>query len=121
MEVVHQARELPLEQCPKPLDRDQDPPQVTLVGNILSAVLGDLAIRMSIAPGLIASGQDMKQLVRSKRAGTPVPADSLLTSGWRQAHVLPELTAVLEGKRLLQVADVLADAPFAYRERADEQ
>jgi len=121
MEVVHQARELPLEQCPKPLDRDQDPPQVTLVGNILSAVLGDLAIRMSIAPGLIASGQDMKQLVRSKRAGTPVPADSLLTSGWRQAHVLPELMAVLEGKRLLQVADVLADAPFAYRERADEQ
>ncbi len=116
MEVVHQARELPLEQCPKPLDRDQDPPQVALVGNVLSAVLGDLAIRMSIAPGLVASGQDMKQLVRSKRAGTPVPADCLLTSGWRRAHVLPELTAVLEGKRLLQVADVLADAPFAYQE-----
>jgi ribonuclease D len=119
MEVVNQARALPPEQCPKQLDRDQDPPQVTLVGNVLSAVLGDLAIRLGLAPGLIASGQDLKQLVRARRSGAEIPADSILTQGWRAEHVLPELTSVLDGTRLLRVADVRADAPFAYEDRSD--
>jgi ribonuclease D len=117
LDVVHQARELPPEQCPKPLDRDQDPPQVTLVGNVLSAVLGDLAIRLGVAGSLIASSQDVKQLVRSKRARTPIPRDCILTQGWRAAHVLPELNAILDGKRLLRVADVRGDAPFAYEDK----
>jgi ribonuclease D len=117
LEVVHQARELPPEQCPKPLDRDQDPPQVTLVGNVLSAVLGDLAIRLGVAGNLIASGQDVKQLVRCKRGRTPIPRDCILTQGWRAAQVLPELNAILDGKRLLRVADVRGDAPFAYEDK----
>jgi ribonuclease D len=119
IEVVNQARQLPPEQCPKPMDRDQDPPQVTLVGNVLSAVLGDLAIRLSVSQSLIASGQDVKQLVRSRRSRTTLPSDSILTSGWRAAHVLPELTAILDGKRMLRVADVRAEAPFAYEDNSD--
>ncbi len=120
VEVVNAARELPPEQCPKTVDRDQDPPQVTLVGNVLSAVLGDLAIRLGIAPNLVASGQDLKQLVRARRSGTAV-ADCLLTGGWRAAHVLPELAAVLDGKRLLRVANIRAEAPFAYEDKAGPQ
>ena len=68
--VVNHARELPLEQCPKQADREQDPPQVGLVSNVLSAVLGDLAVRLDLAPNLIASGQDIKQLVRTAAMGT---------------------------------------------------
>jgi ribonuclease D len=116
LEVVNQARQLPPEQCPKVIDRDQDPPQVTLVGNVLSAVLGDLAIRLCVAQSLIASGQDVKQLVRAKRSGTPVPADCVLTMGWRAAHVLPELTAILDGKRTVRVADLRGPTPFGYED-----
>jgi ribonuclease D len=101
------------------MDRDQDPPQVTLVGNVLSAVLGDLAMRLGVAQNLIASGQDVKQLVRARRSRTTLPSDSILTSGWRAAHVLPELTAILDGKRMLRVADVRAEAPFAYEDNSD--
>jgi hypothetical protein len=38
----------------------------------------------------------------------------LLTRGWRADHILPELLAVLEGKRSLRIADVKAEAPFAF-------
>jgi hypothetical protein len=60
----------------------------------------------------VATGQDIRLLVRSQVAGEPLPAESLLCRGWRAAHVLPELLAVLQGRRSLTVADVTAEAPF---------
>jgi ribonuclease D len=112
--TVAEARELPLEQCPAPAERDQDPPQVALVGNVLGAVLADLCARCRLAPNLVASNADVKLLVRARLAGGPLPAESALTRGWRATHVLPDLLAILDGRRLLRVADVKAEAPFAY-------
>jgi ribonuclease D len=116
VETVVRARALPLEQCPIPADREQDPPQVQLVANLLNAVLGDLCARRALAPGLVASSNDVKQLLRARRAGEPLPADSPLTRGWRAAHVLPELLAVLDGRRFVGVADLASEAPLAYQD-----
>jgi ribonuclease D len=114
------ARALPIEACPAPLERDQDPPQVGLTAAVLTAVLGDVCARLRLAPNLAASSQDVKRLVRARFAGGPLPDDVPLTQGWRAAHVLPELLAVLDGRRLLRVADVRAEAPFAYVEADGE-
>lgn len=116
LQVVLQARNLPLDQCPVQADREQDPPQVGLVTSVLQAVLGDLCVRMELAPNLSATTQDIKALVRARLAGEGPPEESLLTRGWRAQHLLPELQAVLEGKRLLRVADVRTEAPLEYRE-----
>jgi ribonuclease D len=115
VEVVEQARSLPLEQCHALLEREQDIPQVSLVSNVLLAVLGDFAARHHLAPNLVASSGDVRQLVRARFQGAPLP-ESPLTQGWRSQHVLPELLAVLEGRRSVRVADLLAEAPFAYTE-----
>ncbi len=112
--VVAEARGLPAEALPAVFGREQDPPQVTLVSNVLSAVLGDVCARRDLAPNLVASGNDVKLLVRARLAGQPLPEESLLTAGWRRQHILPELLAVLDGQRSLRIADVAADAPFAY-------
>jgi ribonuclease D len=117
VDTVAQARSLPPEECPTPSEREQDPPQVALVSNVLTAVLGDLCARRRLAPNLVASSTDIKSLVRAHQAGGPPPDESLLAHGWRQEHILPDLLAVLEGRRLLRVADVRADAPFAYEDR----
>jgi ribonuclease D len=115
VETVVRARALPLEECPAPADREQDPPQVQLVANVLNAVLGDLCARRRLAPGLVASSNDVKQLVRARLAGEP-PADSPLTRGWRAAHVLPELLAVLDGRRFVGVGRLASEAPLAYQD-----
>src|SRR5438046_274533 len=60
MEVVNRARALPIAECPTLPDRDQDPPQVALIGNILGAVLGDFCTRNQLAANLVASGHEMK-------------------------------------------------------------
>jgi len=114
VQVVQRARALSLEECPPAPERDQDPPQVALLGNIAAAVLGDFCARSHLAPNLVATGQEVKQLVRASYQGLPPPADSLLCQGWRAANVLPELLAVLEGRRSLRIADPQAEAPLAY-------
>jgi ribonuclease D len=114
--VVIEARALPPEQYPAPAERDQDPPQVTLVTNILTAVLGDLSARNHLAANLVASTTDVRLLVRARLAGVPLPLSSGLTHGWRAEHILPELLAVLDGRRAVRIQNVRADAPLAYAE-----
>ena len=117
--TVAKAREVPLEECPALTERDQDPPQVVLTAGVLTAVLGDVCARFRLAPNLVASNQDVKRLVRARFAGADLPADVPLTQGWRAAAVLPELLAILDGRRLLRVADVKAAAPFSYQDEGD--
>jgi ribonuclease D len=112
--IVAEARALPVEECPAPAEREQDPQQVQLVSAVLNAVLGDLCTRARLAPNLVATTNDVKLLVRARQAGQPLPDDSLLSHGWRAAHILPDLLAVLEGQRAVRIANVGADAPFTY-------
>jgi ribonuclease D len=119
LEVVEQARALPAEQLPPAAERDQDPPQVGMVANVLTAALGDLCVRRRLASNLVASGQDVKALVRARLGGCGVPEDSPLAKGWRREHVLPELEALLHGRRTLRIADPGAEAPFAFEDAAD--
>jgi len=101
---------------PPAAEREQDPPQVGLVANVLAAVLGDLGVRRRLASNLVASGNDIKLLVRARQQGRRFPAESLLMTGWRRRSLLPELLAVLEGRRRLRIADVTAEAPFVFEE-----
>ncbi|HEY7326180.1 MAG TPA: ribonuclease D [Gemmataceae bacterium] len=119
LQTVAKARSLPIEECPVVSGREQDPPQVGLVGNVLAAVLGDICARRGLASNLVASTNDVKLLVRARLANQPLPSESLLTAGWRRAHILPDLLAVLEGRRLLRIADVTADAPLDYAESSN--
>jgi ribonuclease D len=113
LRVVREARELPLAECPTPAEREQDAPQVGWIANVLNAVLGDFCVRQRLAGNLVATSQDVKLLVRARLQGEPLPSESLLTRGWRSEHVLPELLAVLDGRRSVRIADLTADSPFA--------
>jgi ribonuclease D len=110
--VVEQARALPPEELPAAMERDNDAPQVALLTSVLTAVLGDFCARQEVAPNLVASTNDVKLLVRAKVQGNGLPEESLMTRGWRGRHVLPELQAVLDGRRTVRVADVASPSPF---------
>lgn len=111
-EVIETARALPPEQWPVAADREQDPPQHAWLSSVLGAVLGDHCVRQRLASNLVAAGQDIKLLVRARMQGQPIPEESILSGGWRRQHILPELEAILDGKRSVRVADVRADTPF---------
>jgi ribonuclease D len=117
LEAVERARSLPAEQLPSAPERDLDPPQLGLVANVLSAVLGDFCARHELASNLVATSSDIKLLVRMHMQGRPFPPENLLNQGWRKVHVLPELEAVLQGRRAVRVADVRREAPFNFHEQ----
>jgi ribonuclease D len=119
LRAIELARALPPEQWPRAAEREQDVPQVGLVANVLQAVLGDLCARRELAPSLVATSGDVKLLVRARLNGAPLPDESLLTQGWRGQYVLPELLAVLEGRRSLRVADLRAESPFVVEDVGD--
>jgi ribonuclease D len=125
LQTVARARALPPEQCPAVAEREQDPPQVGLVSNVLLAVLGDLCARQQLAPNLVANSHDVKLLVRARLqtagGGDWLPHESLLTHGWRSRFVLPELLDVLEGRRSLRVADPAATAPFQFMDGVSDK
>jgi ribonuclease D len=112
--AVERARALPPDQLPRAAEREQDPQPVTLVSAVLNAALGDFCARNRLATNLVATTTDVKLLARARYRDEAPPDESLLTRGWRAAHVLPHLLALLDGRRALRVADVRADAPFAY-------
>jgi ribonuclease D len=114
VDVVERARALPIEQCPTITGREQDPPQVAMASGIIGAVLGDWCARNSITSTLVATSSDVKLLVRAHLQGQPVPAESMLAHGWRREHVLPQLEAVLQGRRAVRLANIQDDAPLDY-------
>jgi ribonuclease D len=118
VQTVIAARALPSSDWPEPADREQDPAQVGWVTNVLTAVLGDFCARNRLAPNLVASTTDVKLLVRARLAGEPLPERSQLSRGWRREYVLPGIQAILDGRRLVRIADITADAPFAFEDAA---
>jgi ribonuclease D len=116
LEVVSRAIGLPEVDWPDPTEREQDPPRLALLSNVLMAVLANQCTREQLAPNLVASGSDVRALVRAKLGGQELPGDSLLTQGWRAQSILPMLVAMLEGRLSLRVADVASDTPLAFAE-----
>ena len=112
-DAIERARQLPPSEFPAAFEREQDPPQVALIVNLLSAVLNDFCTRARLAVGLTFTTSDLRELVRAKMQKDEPPATNLLMTGWRREHVLPLLLDVLEGRRRVRIADLDAESPFA--------
>lgn len=114
LKAVQRGQALPPEQHPEVETRDSDPPHVVLLGNLINVVLADLCSRKRIAPSLVASGQDLKAVVRARISGQALP-DLPLTRGWRAQHILTELLAVLDGRHAIRIARPASLAPLDYQ------
>ena len=113
LEAVRRARKLEPEELPELEPRDNDPTHVLLLASLLGVVLSDLCSRKRLASNLVASGQDLKAVVRAKATNSELP-DTPLTRGWRAEHILPELLAVLDGRHALRVVKPNSAAPLSY-------
>jgi ribonuclease D len=112
--AVSRARALPPDEWPEEAERDNDPPQVSLVVTLLNAIFADVCARKRITPGIAATTLDMKKLVRACMNSEPPPAESHLTHGWRREQLLPELLTFLEGRRGIRIGDLRKEAPLEY-------
>ena len=112
-DAIERARRLPIDQLPKAAEREQDPPQVALIVNLLAAILNDFCAREKLAVSLTATMSDLRDLVRSKMQNEHAAETNLLMAGWRKDFVLPILLELLEGKRSVRVANLQSESPFS--------
>ncbi|MBA4186445.1 MAG: ribonuclease D [Planctomycetaceae bacterium] len=119
LEAVRRAKDLTLENCPEAEARDNDPPHVVLMANLLGVVLTDWCTRNKLAANLVASGSDLKAVVRSHVFRDPTP-DVPLTRGWRAVNILTELQAILRGETAIRIENARAAAPLGFLPIAPE-
>jgi ribonuclease D len=110
--AVRRAEALPPSEWPAYAERDIDPPHVATLASLLNVVLAEWCARKQLAPNLVATSQDLKEIVRARQPGSQRAVDSSLTNGWRAKHVRPYLEAVLEGESVIRVTDPRSPTPI---------
>ena len=118
--AVDEAVRLPQAEWPERIETEQDPPQVAVLGSLLTVVLNDVCDRLKLAQNLVCSGQDLKDLVRAHQPDGKLPPDSPFREGWRKEHVLPHLDRILAGGLAVRVNDPKTTAPLEYIELVNE-
>ncbi len=114
--TLEKARALPADEHPHRHEREQDPPQVAVAVNLLSAYLAHLAEENQVAGNLVASSQDLRAIVRARWQGKKPPAHLLLLQGWRAQHFLLRLQAMLEGRVWLRLTGLDKEVPIECKE-----
>lgn len=112
--AVRDAMQLTPAECPERIVGDIDPPQVGTLGSLLSVVLSDLCEHRKLAPNLVCTQQDLKDLVRARLPGNRLPEDSPFADGWRATAIRAALEEVLDGRTSVRVANPQSADPLEY-------
>jgi ribonuclease D len=116
LSAVRRANALPPDELPELPERDDDPPEVGWVTGVLMAALGAWCGQRHLAQSLTATVSDVKHVVRARLAGAEPPPTSALSHGWRAGYVLPDLLALLDGRKCLRIAPHERPTPFRIEE-----
>lgn len=110
--AIERGRTMIAENCPVPLERDSDQPQVGLLTNFLSAALGSYCMQEKLTLALATTTQEIKSIVRARLMNEEPPSGLALTRGWRAMHILPLILDLLEGRRRVRIGHLDSMAPL---------
>ena len=106
----------------QPVDRDTRkkrpdlPPQIGILAQFLNTALTSMCNRESIAPGIVGTVQDVRDLI-AESLGLVRDTDGerpALLEGWRYELVGRKLEDLLSGKLALRLTDPLSDRPLTF-------
>jgi ribonuclease D len=112
LDCVEQARAAPAADLPEPPERHDESRGLAMVANLLSAVLNRCCAEHRVAPGLVGTASDLKDLARWHRAGRPAGHVPALAEGWRADVAGRQLLDVLAGRSTLRVGDIDSEMPL---------
>lgn len=117
-QAIETALSVPEESCPG-ITRRETNSQLTMLGQFLSSALGSICRAAEVAPSLVGSANDVRDLV-AYQLGEYDGDDReppLLAQGWRAEVVGQVLDDLIAGKLSIRIRDPRAEQPFAF-ERA---
>jgi ribonuclease D len=111
--AVQLAMKLPDAELPAILRRD-DPPQVSILGQLLSVAANGLAEEHRVDPQLLATTADLQEVVRWRLGIGGIEGEPFLFQGWRGELLREPLTEILDGKRCARVANLKKPSPLVF-------
>jgi ribonuclease D len=94
------------------LRRQDDPPQVSILAQLLAVLANNLAAQHKVDSGLLATTADLQEFVRW-RLGLSDDGPATLLEGWRGEVLGQTLVELLEGKRRIRVANLRSSSPLS--------
>lgn len=103
------------------LDRRPIRSQLTVLGQFLATALGSICRSAGVAPSIVGTGQDVRDLIAHHLQLTDEDDEvPLLAQGWRKQVVGRVIEDLISGKLTISIADPTADEPLAFEPRRTE-
>ena len=112
--AISRGLSLPEQELPVPPLRTSYP-QYTVQTQVLYAVLGSICKRNRIAPLLVGSPNDVRELIAADLGTLPRSIIPRLATGWRNQLIGTLLFDLLHGRKTLQLNHSTADEPLIVR------
>jgi ribonuclease D len=110
---IGKALELPDDECPRRIQVDQMP-QLSVLGQFLFAALGSLCRESELAPALVGTPNDIRELIVQRTHQVKSKKTPRLAKGWR-AHFVGELfDELLDGKIAVRVTAPNEESPLSF-------
>jgi ribonuclease D len=109
--AIQRALETPEKDFARRAYRDA-PPQLAMLGQFLASALGSICRQAHLAPNLVGTPSDVRDLIlyRTTAAGDAEPP--LLARGWRADVVGRLFEDFLEGKKAIRIGDPMSEHPL---------
>jgi ribonuclease D len=112
--AINRGLTMPEQDLPIPLLRTSYP-QYTVLSQVLYAVLGSICKRNRIAPLLVGTPNDVRELIAAELGTLPETVTPRLAKGWRSHLIGTLLFDLLHGRKTLQINHTSADEPLIVR------
>lgn len=112
-DAIERGLSLPDDECPGGEKHRAPPSHVAVLGQFMATAVAGMCRQMKIAPALVGTASDMRDLLAWKlgfgEEGEPSP---LLATGWRREVVGELIDDLLSGKAALRVGDLTSSDPL---------
>jgi ribonuclease D len=110
--AIARGLDLPEAECPGGERHRAPPPQLAVLGQFLATAIAGACRQMQLAPALVGTASDMRDLLAHKLGHFDGDRPPLLATGWRAEAVGSIVDDLLAGRASLRIGDVRAHDPL---------
>lgn len=111
--AIQRGLDLPEEECPRRLPRQQSP-ELSVLGQLLFAALGSICREAQLSPNLVGTPNDIREWIVHRTGASHSSTIPKLARGWRATFVGRLFDDLLDGKLRIRVADPKSDHPLTF-------
>jgi len=116
-DAIRRGLETPDDECPGGERHRAPPPQLAVLGQFMATAVAGMCRRIHLAPALVGTSSDMRDLLAHKLGYGEAEREPLLASGWRREVVGELVDDLLAGRAALRIGDVRSHEPLVIDRR----